>query len=76
MGCGCGKRAVEAFEKAGYANDGEWLEKDGERVLVADVLQHHTKETLERPEVTAAAIREAARKAREKAAALIDLLQS
>lgn len=76
MGCGCGKRAVEAFEKAGYENDGEWLTKGDDRVLIVDVLNHHTKETLDRPEVTLAAIREAGRKARERASKLLDLLQS
>lgn len=80
MGCGCGQRAVEAFEKAGYYReyvDGiEWLVKGDDRVQLVDVLNHHARETFERPEVTTAAIREAARKARERAAGLLNLLKT
>lgn len=74
MGCGCPKRAVEAFLLAGYEREGEYLVKGDERVLEADVIKHHTRETIIRPEVTAAAIKEAARKARERTAGLLSQL--
>lgn len=80
MSCGCGKRAVEAFELAGYHHEWEdnieWLVKDDDRIQVVDVLNHHARETFERPEVTVAAIKEAARKAKEKTAGLINLLKT
>lgn len=74
MGCNCGKRAVEAFLASGYVRDDGYLVKGEDRVKEIDVINHHTRETLTRPEVTAAAIKEAARKARERTAGLLGQL--